>query len=352
MYLEVKNICKKFDNFSLNNVTFNLEKGDYFIVLGVSGSGKSVLLEILSGLINVDSGSITLDGKDITNEKIQKREIGILFQDFAVFPHMTVRENIAYPLKLRKINKSEINDKVQYLSKELGIEQLLDKNVGLLSGGEAQRVALARTLAISPKILLLDEPLSALDIILRNELRSLLRNLNRNGQTIIHVTHDYEEAVSLANEVAIIQKGKIIQSGKPKVVFQNPKSEFVANFSGIQNFFKVKIYYNEKETIKKAILENGFEIAVVCNEIDCEGNIIIRSENILISEERIESSAVNNFKGIITDVFPTALGVEVIVDVGVEFCVVVTKTSSRKMDLIQGKEIWISFKATSVQFIG
>lgn len=351
MYLEIKNINKKFENFRLNDISFELDKGDYFIILGVSGSGKSVLMEIISGLINVDSGSIILDGKDITNEKIQKRDVGILFQDFAVFPHMTAYENIAYPLKLRNVNKSNINERVQYLAKELGLEHLLDKNVGVLSGGEAQRVALARTLAISPKILLLDEPLSALDIVLRNELRSLLRNLNRNGQTIIHVTHDYEEAVSLANEVAIIQKGGIIQSGKPKVVFQNPKSEFVANFSGIQNFFKARIYFNETESIKKAKLENGFEIAISCNEVDCEGNVIVRSENILISEERIESSAVNNFKGLITDVFPTTLGVEVIVNVGVEFYVTVTKSSSRKMDLMQGKEIWILFKATSVQFI-
>lgn len=349
--LEIKNITKAFHKFNLTDISFGLEQGDYFALLGPSGSGKSVLLEIISGLQQADSGEIILNWKNITREKIQHREVGILFQDFAVFPHMTVRENIAYPLKMRKYAANIINKRVEYLAQQLSITNLLDKNTTILSGGETQRVALARTLAIAPKVLLLDEPLASLDVILRNELRTLLRNINRNGQTIIHVTHDYEEVVSLANKVAIIQNGKIIQSGNPKEVLHNPKNEFIANFSGIKNFFSVYIYFDESESVSKAKIGENLEISLHTNDANINGHIVIDSENIFISEEKINSSAINNFWGTITDIFPTRLGIEVVVDIGVEFYVVVTKASSLKLELNTGKKIWISFKASSVKFI-
>lgn len=349
--LEIRNLNKKFENFQIQDISFELEKGDYFIILGVSGSGKSVLLELISGLQNVSAGEIFLDGKNITNEKIQKREIGILFQDFAVFPHMTVRKNIEYPLKIRKFKKEDIKQKVESIAQKLSIYHLLDKKTTVLSGGESQRVALARTLVSSPKILLLDEPLSSLDIVLRNELRGLLRELNRNGQTIIHVTHDFEEAVSLANKVAIIQDGKIVQFGRPKIVFQNPANEFVANFSGVKNFYKAYIEEIGGSSSKIAKINNVVNIFIATELSNVEGSILIRSEDIILSNNKLESSANNNFKGKIIDIFPTTLGVEVIVDIGIEMFVIVTKSSSRKLNLEIGNEIWISFKATAVKFV-
>ena len=349
--LEVEKINKKFNSFEIKNLSFKVEKGDYFVILGVSGSGKSVLLEIISGLISSDSGNIFLEGENISRKKIQKRKIGLVFQDFAVFPHLSVFDNIAYPLKFKKLKKSKIKLKVENIATEMNISHLLEREVKMLSGGEKQRVALARTLLLEPKILLLDEPLTSLDVILRNEIRGLLREINRKGITIVHVTHEYEEAISLANKVAIMQNGEIVQYGKPKIVFQNPESEFVANFSGDKNFFKTKIVCDEKSGTKVAEIENDmkFIIATECDE--CEGNIIIKSNKIILSKEKIESSACNNFRGKIGHIVPTTNGVEVKIDIGVFLYVVITKSSSRKLDLSNNINIWLSFKATAIKFI-
>ena len=349
--LNIEKINKKFKSFEIKNLSFKVEKGDYFVVLGVSGSGKSVLLEIISGLISPDSGRIFLEEQDITRKKIQKRKIGLVFQDYAVFPHLTAFNNIAYPLKIKKVKKAEIKQKVENIAADMNILHLLDREVKMLSGGEKQRIALARTLLLDPKILLLDEPLASLDVILRNELRGLLREINRKGITIIHVTHDYEEAISLANKVAIMQKGKIIQYGKPKIVFQNPESEFVANFSGDKNFFRTKIAEDNISGTKLAEIENNIKFIIANEYQNCEGNIIIKSNDIILSKEQIDSSACNNFQGKITHIVPTANGVEVKIDIGVFIYVVITKSSSRKLNLAIDKNIWLSFKATAIKFI-
>ncbi|RLD63190.1 MAG: ABC transporter ATP-binding protein, partial [Bacteroidetes bacterium] len=201
--LKVKNISKKLDDFNIKDISFSVNKGDYFIILGVSGAGKSVILEMIAGLMQPNSGTIYLNNKNITNEKIQKRKLGLVFQDYAVFPHLSVKENISYPLKNRGLEKKEIQNRLNQLAEEMSISHLLNRKPTTLSGGELQRVALARTLALNPECLLLDEPLSSLDIQLKNDLRGLLRKINKKGQTIIHVTHDYEEAIFLANKVAV-----------------------------------------------------------------------------------------------------------------------------------------------------
>lgn len=349
--LEIKNISKRFENFNINNLSFKVNKGDYFVILGVSGAGKSLLLEIIAGLITPDYGKIMLEQKDITNEKIQKREIGLVFQDYAVFPHFSVFDNIAYSLRSQKHTANFIHKKVKKLASEMNISSLLSRKPDSLSGGEQQRVALARTLALNPKILLLDEPLASLDVQLRDELRGLLRKLNRNGQTVIHVTHQYEEAISLANKIAVLHHGSIIQEGEPRDVFLHPKTKFVANFTGVKNFFKVKIKPKNKKKCKEMVVNDNISIFVLSDEIEGEGTILIRSEDIIISEHQLVSTALNNFHGTIEAINPTTIGIELSVNIGILLSIKISRDSFEKLNLIENKKVWISFKASAVKFL-
>ncbi len=348
--LDLQKITKKLDGFSIRDISFKVEKGDYYIVLGHSGAGKTVLLEIIAGLIIPDSGKVFYNGTDITFQKIQKRKFGLVFQDLAIFPHLSVKENIAYPLKNKKISKQNINKKVKELAENFEIAHLLNRKPVNLSGGELQRVALARTLALNPDILLLDEPLSSLDVQLKNDLRRLLRNLNKKGQTIIHVTHDYEEAILLSNKIAVFHAGKIIQSGLTNDVFHHPGSEFVAHFTGIKNYFQVTLKGLEQNGLKTAKI-NDIEIKLLSTEKSKEGYIIIRCEDIILSDEIQNSSATNNFKGIITDINPSKSGIEIVIDIGIQLTAIISKTSLKKLNLSEGKKICISFKASAVRFI-
>jgi molybdopterin-binding protein len=350
--LEIKNISKSFPNFNLKNISFSVEKGDYFVLLGASGMGKSMLLEIISGITSPDSGNILLNGKDITFEKIQKRKIALVYQDQVLFPHLTVFDNIAYSLHCKKKNSNEIKNTVNELADLVEISKFLDRKPGTLSGGEAQRVALARALATKPECLLLDEPLSNIDTQLRYELRSLLRKINKNGQTIIHVTHDYEEAISLANKLAVIEHGDIVQIGSPENVFMFPKSEFIAKFIGVKNFYRGKLNSNETDSDLKLFETTGITFHVATEENKGEGFLLIPSETIVISDSRIESSSRNIFKGTVIDFFPARLGIEVVVDIGeMKITSIVSKEAAEKLALEKGKEIWISFKASSAKFI-
>src|SRR5664279_986534 len=239
--LRLSNINRRLGNFALSEVNLEVGDGEYYVLLGRSGSGKTQLLELIAGLEHPDSGQIFLDDIDITHRKIQDRKVGIVFQDYAIFPHMTVHGNIAYPLRARREDKKNIEDKVRKAAEAMNIAHILTRSTEKLSGGELQRVALARTLIMSPRLLLLDDPLSSLDTSLKDDLKRLLRNLNKAGQTIIHVTHDYCDAISLAKRVGVIHNGKIIQEGSVDEVFNNPSNRFVARYAGIRNFFKVDI---------------------------------------------------------------------------------------------------------------
>jgi molybdopterin-binding protein len=347
--LTLKNITKRLSEFSLENISFTVEQGDYFILLGESGAGKSMLLETIAGLVTPDSGMIQLNGKDITLEKIQNRNIGLVFQDHAVFPHLSVLENIIYALHHSGLNKTEKIEKVKHIAKELGITELLDRRPETLSGGELQRVALGRTLIQQPKILLLDEPLASLDTRLKGELRRLLRKIHHNGQTILHVTHDYEEALSLGTNIAVINAGKIIQTGTPAKVFHHPKSEFVAHFVGVKNFFPASLVMENMASF--AITDNNIHIRVVNDETGIEGFVLIRGEDILLSNEQVETSATNNFIGRVVEVVHSSGGMDITIDIGIEIHALITCESHSKMGIREGKTCWVHFKATAVRFI-
>jgi molybdate/tungstate transport system ATP-binding protein len=349
--LKIEGLSKNYKDFRLDDINLEVKPGEYFMLLGKSGSGKSLLLQILSGLVAPDSGKIFLQGSDITQRDIQKRNIGLLFQDYAIFPHLDVFENIAYPLRIKKLKKDEIKKRVEQLTVDLEIPHLIKRGVCNLSGGEKQRVALARTLALEPKILLLDEPLSSLDVQLKREIRHLLRKINQKGQTIIHVTHDHEEALLLAQKVAVINLGQIVQTGTTKEVFHYPASEFVANFTGIKNFFNATIEnHSSSGTYSLRINEKTLLEATQKPKsklVAC----IVPCQDIIISKQKMDSTAANNFEGEIVEILPWIGGCEVIVDFGIRLASQISSGSRKRLGLKEGQKVWVSFKAAAVKLL-
>lgn len=343
--LELENISVRLDDFELKEVNLKVEEGEYYVILGLSGAGKSIMLECIAGIQKAVKGRIILDKCDITHADIQKRDVGYVFQDHAIFPHLDVRQNIAYSIK-KKYSKQLVNEKVKEIAEKVNISHILHRDTKTLSGGESQRVALARTLIRNPKVLMLDEPFASLDVQLRDELRALLRKLNRNGQTIVHVTHDYEEAISLAQKLAIFQDGKLIQQGTPSEVFANPASQFVARFRGIRNFFKAVLTESDI-----AFTENQVNITILPQNEKTSGYVMLKSQDIIIAQELKGTSVCNNFKGQISDIIPSFKGNEIIVDADIKLTAFITHQSLKKMNLKIGDQVWASFKASAVNFI-
>ena len=347
--LELKDISKKLDTFTLRKTSFAVEKGEYFILLGESGVGKTVILEIIAGLIKPDTGSVLKNQTDLGNLSLKNRGIGLVYQDQALFPNMTVRENIAFPMKARSLSRDAIQSKLEELARKMGISDILNQSTTTLSIGQAQRTALARTLSSDPEILLLDEPLSSLDVQAKSELRKLLREINKNGQTIIHVTHDYEEAIALGSRIAVMENGSISQVGSPDDVFHHPKSEFIARFTGIKNFFRGELLHDETQT--KAFLSDTAKLYVMTDNPPSKGFLIIDGEDVTISNEQTRTSARNSFKGIITGIEKVRVGIEIIIESEIKISAHISKSSLTTLDLYQGKEVWASFKASAARFI-
>ena len=233
--IELKDIVVKFGDFTaLNGVNIHVREGEFFTFLGPSGCGKTTMLRTITGFISPQEGKVFVAGEDITNQPVEKRNIGIVFQSYALFPTMTVYNNIAYGLKVKKEKKNEIKDKVYEIARKVDLsEDQLKKAVAQLSGGQQQRVAIARALIMNPSIICLDEPLSNLDAKLRVQLRNELKKMQREfGITTIYVTHDQEEALTLSDRIAVFNKGVVEQIGTPDEVYSRPKTEFVCNFIG------------------------------------------------------------------------------------------------------------------------
>jgi sulfate transport system ATP-binding protein len=234
MSIAALRITKRFDDFvALDDVSVEVAKGSLTALLGPSGSGKSTLLRIVAGLESADAGSVVIDGVDVTGRPPQDRGVGFVFQHYAAFKHMTVHDNVAFGLKIRKRPKAEIADRVHRLLKLVQLEGLAKRYPSQLSGGQRQRMGLARALAIDPAVLLLDEPFGALDARVRAELREWLRRLHdETHTTTVIVTHDQEEAMDVADQVAVMSNGRIEQVGSPRSVYEEPANEFVMTFVG------------------------------------------------------------------------------------------------------------------------
>jgi len=234
MSIEISGVNKSFGDFvALDNVNVTIPTGQLTALLGPSGGGKSTLLRIIAGLDSADSGTITIEGKDATRLPAQKRNVGFVFQHYAVFKHMTVAKNVAFGLEIRKRSKAEVAERVDELLKLVHLSQFAHRLPSQLSGGQRQRMALARALAVEPTVLLLDEPFGALDAKVRKELRDWLRRLHDEVHvTTVFVTHDQEEALEVADEIVVINEGRIEQIGSPSELYDRPASDFVMSFLG------------------------------------------------------------------------------------------------------------------------
>lgn len=262
MYVELKNINKSFKNFkATDNVSFGIEKGKLIGLLGASGSGKTTILRMIAGLETPDSGDIIIDGKRVNDIPAGKRGIGFVFQNYALFRHITVYDNIAFGLKINKTPKDEIKERVTELIKLIGLEGFENRYPHQLSGGQRQRVAFARALAPRPQLLLLDEPFAAIDAKVRKELRSWLREMiDKLGITSIFVTHDQDEAIEVADEIIITNNGKIEQMGTPTQIYKNPQTPYVAQFIGestvIEKYGQLKGFQQEENS--RAVIRPEF----------------------------------------------------------------------------------------------
>ena len=269
-YLEINNLQKDYSDFILS-LSFSVEKGELVTILGPSGSGKSTLLSLISGIESVDKGEIKIDGKDITKLPISKRGISMVFQDFSLFPGMNTKKNIEYGMKEK--NSKKRDQKTEELLNTIGLPGYGKRKVTTLSGGEAQRVALARAIASEPDILLLDEPLSALDAPLRKKLRGSIRAIHDAfSTTMLYVTHDREEAFAISDKILIMKDGKVEAFGTPEELYRNPPTLFAAFFTGDGTALPASLIYGE----------------------EVEGSVFFRPESVTVSEESLEGGLYPN----------------------------------------------------------
>jgi len=272
VYVELKNINKNFGDYKASdNVNFGVEKGKLIGLLGPSGSGKTTILRMIAGLETPDSGDIIIDGVRVNDLAASKRGIGFVFQNYALFRYMTVYDNIAFGLRVQKADKKKIDERVRELIKLIGLEGLEKRYPSQLSGGQRQRVAFARALAPNPQLLLLDEPFAAIDAKVRKELRSWLREMiEKLGVTSIFVTHDQDEAIEVADEIIITNKGRIEQTGTPIEIYHNPKTAFTASFFGETTFvddYSKFHNFEHIENVEKAIVRPEFVKVTKKNEV-------------------------------------------------------------------------------------
>lgn len=237
MRIAIDGLTKRFgEQEVVSKISFVIEEGELFTLLGPSGCGKTTLLRLIAGFYAVDEGEIRFDDRVINDLPPHERGIGMVFQNYALWPHMTVRENLAYGLKLRKLPATEIAERVKTVLEKVKLTGFEDRYPGQMSGGQQQRVALARALVLNPRILLLDEPLSNLDAKIRIQVRAEIRKLQRElGITTVYVTHDQEEALALSDRIAVFNRGKLLQVGPPRALYERPENRFVADFIGINN---------------------------------------------------------------------------------------------------------------------
>ncbi len=345
--LEIHDLSLKIKNFKLENINLKLNKKDYLTIIGPTGSGKSILLETIAGFYKPDRGKILIDGEDVTNYPPERRKISIVYQDFALFPHMTVLENIVYGLK--KVKKNYSRSEVEEIAERLGILQLLNRKPETLSGGEKQRVAIARALIVKPKILLMDEPFSALDCVTREKLRNMMREIVKTYKTtVVHVTHDFDDVFSLSNKVAVMREGRIVQSGDLEDVFSKPKDSFVSDFLGINRLEGLVIGEENGNAVIK--IENLVLRSVDRAKIGERVTVAIRPEKIVVNNvvNNVVSNNTNTVKCKVKSMQDkSSITILTLESGGVEFNAIVARGVAENI----GKEVSVSIKPESVKIL-
>jgi ABC-type sugar transport system ATPase subunit len=349
--IEIHNLRVRLGKFTLRDVNLQIREGEYFVILGPTGAGKTVILEAIAGLCRIRQGEIYIGGENATNMPPERRRIAYVPQDYALFPFLNVRENIRFGLKKSEADWEEVNRRIDKLAHLLGISHLLDRQVGNLSGGEKQRVSLARALATSPRILLLDEPLSSLDVSTAKYLRLELRRFHDElGITTIHVTHNLMEAEELADRIAIIDGGNLEQVGTREEIFLSPCNETVSNFIGTPNILSCE---------KCNDLGHGL-IEAVCGQIPIilpyEGSevrkIALFPRDIYVSAKKPPGPQLNRFRGTVIDIRPFSSLARLKVRVGEnDLLAEMPKTALEEMAITVGQEVYLILKIRGIRIV-
>jgi molybdopterin-binding protein len=347
--LRIESLTITLGEFTVRDVSLEIRPDEYFIILGPTGAGKTVLLETIAGIHVPDAGKIFLGDREITATEPRLRNIGMVYQDYMLFPHLTVEENIAFGLKLRKVSREEQHALVNEMYALLEIGHLARRYPGSLSGGEQQRVALARALVLKPEILLLDEPMSALDGRTRERMRRELSRIRKlTGTTIVQITHHFDEVFALADRIAIMREGQIIQVGETTEVFLHPSNTFIAEFLGIGNIIRGTA--TKAGNIFQVIPEKG---PVFFTASGMAGEVVatLHAEDVILSQEPFASSARNCLAGTVLELVPSGSTVRVILDVGFPLMALLTRESCRDLNLQPGCRMYATFKASAMHVI-
>lgn len=292
--LEVRDLHVDLGEFSLRGADLNVAEGSYCCLIGDSGAGKSVLLETVAGGFRPHRGQVLLRGQDVTAWPPERRNLGIVYQDYMLFPHLDVLDNIAFALRRRGHRRRDLVDKVRRIAARVGIEDLLHRDVKTLSGGEQQRAALARALIARPQVLLLDEAFSALDVASRERMRHLLRELVRDlNVTVLHVTHDMEDVWALADHVAVLHGGRILQTGHPEQVFNCPRPGFVADFLGARNVLEGAVRHTDGSGLTHVAIGGTTLYSADPADVECRVLLSVRPEELAVARRSLPISLRN-----------------------------------------------------------
>lgn len=346
--LRLERLSKNFGEFiAVDDVNLHIRRGEFLTILGPSGSGKTTLLMIIAGFLEATTGDIQFDGLSIMSLRPEKRNFGMVFQGYALFPHMTVRQNIAYPLEVRKGARDEIVKRVDEMLELVQLETFGDRLPRQLSGGQQQRVALARALIFDPLVLLLDEPLGALDKKLRSNVQTQLKHLHRKvGKTFVYVTHDQEEALSMSDRVVIMNHGRVVQVGSPQELYERPSTVFASKFIGKSNILRGVVNQVDGNEVLYAIADKYFQQLVSNEKFSKNDEIILalRPEKIKIARCKVASNEVNILVGRIIDItyFGSTISVNVETDSVGEFIVEVQAWNNQET-LEEGQKISLTW---------
>ena len=358
--LELQNVVKRFGPLTaVNDVSLSVQKGSIVSLLGPSGCGKTTLLRIIAGFEHPDAGAVFLGSKNVSGKRPYERNVGLLFQDYALFPHMTVEKNVAYGLHQRGFRGPHIKNRTDEMLDLVGMREFAQRRPQTLSGGQRQRVALGRALASNPELVLLDEPLSALDAKLRLELRTeLKRILVLAGSTAVIVTHDQEEAMTFGERVLVMEKGQIRQEGSPGQIYDHPKTRFVAEFVGRSNWFSGTLGQNIGKF--REFLCREIKIPLLC-EFDQANHktydACIRPERVLVRESKQDEldnrgEPLNTIEGTVKDVIYLGADLELIITLDGGAKITAIEKNLRQSIPNRGEKVMVSFRASDMIIIG
>jgi len=352
--IHIENLCNTWgDTFSLEDISLDVKDGEYFVILGPTGAGKTLLLELIAGIHSPERGRIMIDGEDKTSRPPERRNIGFMYQDYSLFPHMDAKGNIEFGMRVRGIDHDERARRLGELVELFAISPLLSRDVTTLSGGEQQKVAMARALACYPKVLLLDEPFSALDERTKSRLIHEMKALHHQQRlTVVHVTHSQEEALRLADRIAVMMDGRIVQVGTPTEIFSHPATMDIADFVKVENIWAARVKECTHDTLTLDLY--GHEVRMARPEqFDCterEVRLLIRPEDIVVGSGN-RTSARNRFHGMIMKVEQRGFYHVVRIDCGFPIVTVVTKNSVEELRLREGASVDIFFKTTALHVV-